>query len=138
MHVNAPICPGCEKVINKYPGFDPRLYKWYQDFRTSHPDGHVSWAGRGKVDQELFFNKGMSRAHWKQSAHNYNMALDWFRLGIAGADFSTDWFRTVLGPAVLAEEWLVWYGKPGSKFYEFPHVEIKDWSKDPNKKLVES
>jgi len=70
---------------------------------------------------------GLSRAHYGQSSHNFNCAIDFFRLVQTGATFDSPWYRDVLGPVVLADPNLVWYGKPGSVFLEMPHVEKADW-----------
>lgn len=128
MHTNTVQCKGCDKVLGRYPGLHGRLAAWVMSFRGLHQDGHIAWAGRGKADQELFYSRGTSRAHWGQSAHNYNAAVDWFRLLQTGADFSTLWYQDVLRPATEAEaSWLGWYGKKGSKFLEYPHCEVLGW-----------
>lgn len=131
MHQNITKCLGCEQVLDKYPNFYQPLRDWFYSFRTSNLDAHCSWGGRGAKDQELFFNKGLSHAHWGQSAHNYNAALDFFRLtqtntGLT-AQFDSPWYRNVLGPATDANPNLRWYGKPPITFFELPHVEWANW-----------
>lgn len=127
-HLNLETCLKCESIIDKYPGFHKELKEWALDFRKRNPEAHISYAGRSKEEQELFYKKGLSRAQYGQSAHSYNAAIDWFRLTLAGqASFDTSWYKTVLGPAVMKEDWLTWYGAPGSKFFEYAHVQVKAW-----------
>ena len=128
MHINQPNnCPKCSEILNRYPGLHKPLLDWFLDFRRRVPEAHVSWAGRGKADQELFFSKGLSRAHYGQSAHNYNAAIDVFRLIQTQASFESPWYRSVVGPEVKQHPELCWYGEPGISFYELPHVEWRAW-----------
>lgn len=129
MHKNVEHCEGCEKVLNKYPGFHPPLREWLRLLRTAYLDAHVSWAGRGREDQELFFRKGLSKAHFGQSSHNYNAALDFFQLTPTGAYFGTEWYKRVLGARVVPE--VRWYGVIEGKgdFLEYGHVEWREWKK---------
>jgi hypothetical protein len=128
MHINVPNCPKCVQLLDKYPGFHSGLREWVSQFLSTNCDAHISAAGRGRDDQELFFKKGTSRAHYGQSAHNWNAAVDFFHLTQAGgAAFDRPWYQQVLGPAVLANPALKWYGEPPISFLEFPHVEWRCW-----------
>lgn len=127
MHQNILKCPGCEKVLDKYPNFYQPLRDWFYLFRSTNFDAHCSWGGRGKADQELFFKRGLSHAHYGQSAHNYNAAIDFFRLTEQGANFDSGWYKSVLGPTTDKDASLRWYGKPPITFYELPHVEWASW-----------
>lgn len=136
-HVNNGKCPKCALIFDKYKGFHPGLRAWFEGVQLAHPEAHVSSAGRGKLEQELFFKQGSSRAKYGQSAHNYNAAIDIFKLHMNGAEWPKPWFTDVVGAAVKklnenpSDFKLKWYGEPGSKFYELPHVEIKDWASLP-------
>lgn len=133
MHINKAICPKCLEVLAKYPGFYKPLQDWVLAFRTAHIDAHISSGGRGRADQELFFKKGLSRAHYGQSSHSFNAAIDLFRLTQANnveplvASFESAWYRQVVGPAANANPNLRWYGKPPITFMELPHIEWANW-----------
>lgn len=123
MHTNTTICPGCEA---KLVGIDPRLISFAAAFRASNPDGHISCGYRNQAEQESDFTRGVSRAHWLQSPHNFAAALDWFRLTqAAGASFDAPWYQNVLAPAVAATD-LVWGGS-FTTITDMPHVETPDW-----------
>ncbi len=139
-HVNEENCPRCEEVLAKFPGLDPDLEQWFRNLRQAHPNCHTSCAGRGQVDQENCYSAGTSKAHWTQSAHNYNQALDLFQLTSEGkAKWDPMWYRDVLGDDPEIGTSLVW-GANWTTFKEYPHVETADW-KDKAKsgfvKLVE-
>lgn len=126
-HVNSGACPKCQELLNKYPDFNGELRTWFETLQASHPETHLSCAGRGKIDQEAFFSRGASRAHYGQSAHNYGCALDLF-VNFHGLDlFDKAWFDRIIDPAI--EPWLNWYGKPDAPFKELPHVEVRAWRK---------
>jgi hypothetical protein len=80
MHSNSGNCLGCAKIFNKYDGFYEPLKDWFFKIQAKYPDFHACCAGRGQVDQEAFFAKGASDAHWLSSAHNFNSAVDTFFL----------------------------------------------------------
>jgi len=122
-HVNARTCEKCEELINKYPGFYQPLREWYDSMKDSYPEFHISCAGRGKVDQEAAFAGKHSKARYGQSAHNVNAAFDVFRN--VGDIYDRAWFARVVAPNIRT--WMVWYGAPGAKFPELPHVEVRDW-----------
>ena len=86
---------------------------------------------------------GSSRAYYGQSAHNYNLAIDIFRLTQTGADYAIGWFKDVVGQAVYAHNKqgeapfaIKWYGMEGASYKEMPHCEVWGW-KDMAKTLVE-
>lgn len=133
-HINNGACPKCAELFDKFKGFHAGLREWFEEIQAKHPEAHISCAGRGRADQELFFKQGSSKAKFGQSAHNFNAALDIFKLHMNGAEWPREWFKSVVAPAVKAHNEnpdsvfkLNWYGEPGAKFYELPHVEIKDW-----------
>jgi len=135
-HTNSGRCGRCQEIIDKYPGFDKDLRAWFETFQAGHPEAHVSEAGRGREMQEILFNRGASKARYGYSSHNYNCALDLFEMGGAKIKdiYETSWFKTVLAPAL--PPWIRWYGEPGSKFWELPHVEIRDWEDLATKGLI--
>lgn len=127
-HINTSPCPQCTLIINKYPNPHPELTKWVTYFRLLNPDAHISECGRGVVDQNNDYIKGVSKAKWGESAHNYNAAVDFFRITQqAGATWDPAWFKATLGPAVgLQSDWLVW-GGTFTSLTDLPHVEVKGW-----------
>lgn len=125
-HVNNGQCDYCLSIINRYPGFNENLKSWFVEFQGKHPEMHCSSAGRCELDQEMVFAKGASNAHWGQSSHNWNCALDLFVI-IKGSNtlYPQDWFTNILGPNL--PKWIEWYGARGSKYFELPHVEVRGW-----------
>jgi hypothetical protein len=124
-HVNNGSCPRCLEIINKYPSFNEDLRKWFLALQALRPEAHTSCAGRGKDDQEAYFKQGTSRAHWGQSAHNYNLAIDVFKLSQAGAEWPINWYQTVVVPSAEAaglESASKW-----TTFREWPHFQVKNW-----------
>jgi hypothetical protein len=145
-HVNNGKCDKCKEILNKFPGIHPGLIDFFTNIQTSHPDCHVSSGGRGKKEQEQYFLQGSSKAHYGQSAHNVNCAIDVFFLGINGAEWPKDKFESVIGSGVDnynkkgLDHTLGWYGKKGAAFYELPHIQIDQWKqlvKDGKFSLVE-
>lgn len=138
-HQNNGFCAQCLNVINRYQGFNENLKSWFFELQKRQPEMHTSCAGRGEQDQESCFMKGASRAHYGQSAHNFNVAMDLFVITPGSADiYPSSWFKNVLAPNLPS--WIEWYGTPGAQFYELPHVELRGWRqlKDNNSiKLVE-
>lgn len=125
-HENNGKCDRCAQVFDRYPGFHAELRKWFESLQKDHPEAHISCAGRGADEQENLFNKRATRARYGQSAHNYNAAIDIFENGGDLKDiYEINWFKVIIGPRI--PDWLEWYGVPGSKFYELPHVQVKDW-----------
>jgi hypothetical protein len=125
VHINAATCPGCEA---KMATAHPTLVAFFTSFRAANPDAHVSCSSRTQSDQEADYAKGVSKAHWGQSAHDFtpSRAIDWFRLTQAGgASFDSVWFRNVLAPAIAAAG-LVWGGN-FSTIRDLPHCELPAW-----------
>lgn len=124
-HINAAECPSCDAFTQQA---HPTLQAFAKAFRASCPEAHISCAYRNQVDQESDLAKGVTRASFGQSPHNYqpSLALDWFRLTQAGgAAFDAPWYEAVLKPAAQASG-LVWGGS-FSSIHDLPHVEIADW-----------
>lgn len=121
-------CPHCKKIINRYPGFDPLLAKWFFALQARHPTLHTSCAGRDRIEQEAAFFRGASRAHFGQSAHNYNAALDLFFIvdgkAVWGLTEARTCFDIVLVPNL--PDWITW-GATWRHFPEMAHVELARW-----------
>lgn len=126
-HENNGFCPQCQNIFNRYPGFNENLKSWFLSMQTKHHEMHISCAGRGEIDQEAYFAKGSSKAHYGQSAHNYGCAIDLFVMDPKHPNilYPNDWFIGILQPNL--PKWLLWYGAPGSLFHELPHVELRGW-----------
>lgn len=68
VHTDDAVCPGCQKKLLEA---DQELVDWFNiDVKPRHPNAHVSWAWRGPIDQELFFQRGQTNLHWPDSKHN--------------------------------------------------------------------
>jgi hypothetical protein len=138
-HKNNGRCEHCAKIFDRYPGFHSGLRRWFEEFQAQHSEAHISCAGRGQLDQEAQVVRGTSRAHFGKSSHNWNAAIDIFELqGNIANIYERDWFDRVVAPEI--PQWLTWYGRKGSPFFELPHVEVKAWralAQDGELKLVE-
>ena len=127
-------CPKCLEIMQTYPGFHEGLWTWFTEIQSHFPEAHVSCCGRGQVDQEAAFKWGKSRAHWGQSSHNYNLALDIFRLKNGVANYDKVWYNQVIMSAVCNHNAspdktfsIEWYGMPHAAYYELPHCEVGGW-----------
>ena len=126
-HTNNGVCRKCAEIFEVYPGFNEKLKAWFISFQAAHPESHISCAGRGRVEQERDFQKGASKAHYGQSAHNYGCAIDLFVL-LPGEEglYPKQWFFEVLAPELAKQPWLDW-GYSWTRFPEMPHVELANW-----------
>lgn len=121
-------CPKCQQILDRYPGFYEPMRDWFEGFQSKHPEAHISCAGRGYEDQETLFQGRRSNAHYGESAHNWNAALDiWENQGDRTIIYESLWFLDVLRPNLPA--WIDWYGRVGAPFHEMPHVEPKNWKR---------
>lgn len=137
-HTNTGNCIKCREIMYRYTPMNETLACWFFTLQEKHPEAHVSCAGRGRADQQAAKARGSSRASWGSSAHNYGQAIDLFVNKDGKNIYDKEWFDSVVGLAVEGRKDLSWYGRPGSRFYELPHVEIHGWRKLPNLQLVES
>jgi hypothetical protein len=124
-HENSGRCRKCLQILARYPSLDAELGNWFCDLQFRQAELHVSCAGRGKIEQEECFQRGASKAHYGQSAHNYNCALDLFQLKNGNPVWDRTWFGEVVGKNLTRN--LKWYGAAGAAFYELPHVEVAAW-----------
>jgi hypothetical protein len=118
-------CEACQAIFLKYPLFAGELMIWFKSVQREIPDFHISCAGRGRASQNLFFKSGLSKAPYAQSAHNYNAAIDTFRLKDGKYELNPTWYHLVIAPCLYSG--LTWYGASDAKFYELPHIELADW-----------
>ena len=122
-HTNDGDCEKCNQIFNTYPGINTDLFSWFKVFQARFPEAHISCAGRGRIAQEECFQRGASKAHFGQSAHNYNCAIDLF-VNKPENIYPKDWFLDILKPEI--PEFIQW-GFNWVTFPEMPHLEIKDW-----------
>ena len=123
-HLNDGNCQKCREIINKFPGFNQDLLNWFILMQGKFNNFHVSCAGRGEADQEHCFDTHVSDAHYGQSAHNYNLAMDtWFQ--IDGRYSLDEDLYAQIEPEI--PDFIEWFGKKDAVFYERPHFEIKNW-----------
>jgi len=126
-HTNTDHCAKCEEIILKYGGLFYTLKDWFDKIRIKYPEAHISCAGRNEKDQQEAFARGMSKATFGKSPHNYvpTPALDLFRLDKEGkASWDKEWYKLVIGENL--ETNLSWGGNWQS-FRDNPHVEISNW-----------
>lgn len=122
-HLNIDVCSKCEEIMQGCKS--ELLLNFYKQFRKDRPDAHISCCYRGKDEQEVAFNTGHSKAHFGQSAHNYGLAIDVFRITQAGgAEFDAVWYKNFLQPACIAAGF-TWGGN--FSFRDLPHVECSNW-----------
>lgn len=123
-HENGTFCLKCNEIIERYPSINQEVERFFWDLKSRFPELHAAEFGRDKINQELMFERGASRAHFGQSAHNYNAAVDVF-FQVYG-NYNTD-IKRFLDLEPFIPETIEWYGREGSKFYERPHFELKNW-----------
>lgn len=125
-HINSGNCEKCASIFDSYADFHTGLRDWFLNFQSQNPEAHISAAGRGKADQEADFEAGRSNAHWGQSPHNFNAAVDVFKLLQTGASWDRQWFTNVMAPDARGAGF-VWGGDWRGKLGDYPHVEVADW-----------
>lgn len=120
-------CKKCDEIFDRYEGFNEELREWFNLCRNDIRNIHISCAGRGRKDQEDCFDRGRSNAHYGQSAHNYNMAIDVFFVDEVGA-YSLDkkYFDELLSNHPIDGKF-EWFGRPGSPYKEMPHIQVLNW-----------
>ena len=135
-HENVYNCLKCNEILIKFNGLHDHMYLFVNELKKLDCSAHISCASRGRVEQEVYFQRGASNARYGKSAHNYGAAVDIFRIDEKGLlSYSEAWFNKTVGK--LVKEWnkagvyepLDWYGAKGSEFYERPHVELDNWKK---------
>lgn len=122
-HANDGACLKCAKIFDTYPDFNGMLRSWFKFLQARYPEAHISCAGRGRIDQEAAYARGASRAHYGESAHNYNCAIDIF-VNRPGDIYPKDWFLDTLVHEIPT---FVQWGYEWKSFPEMPHLEVKNW-----------
>jgi hypothetical protein len=134
-HENNGYCLKCKEIFDLYPGFNKQLRDWFIKFQMKHQEAHISCAGRNSKDQYDKFMRGLSRAKWGQSAHNWNSGLDLFVIQKDSTDiYPKAWFKKVLEPELPA--WISWLGREGSPYYELAHIEISNWNEMAKQRVL--
>ncbi len=126
-HQNIADCETCLDYLNKYPGLYPNLKAWFLIMRGKYPVLHCSEAGRGMKRQIAMFQENKSRARYGESAHSWNAAIDTFIMSPGLDLYDRVWYEKHFAPEV--PDFLEWYGAPGAKFRELPHIEVRDWKR---------
>lgn len=142
-HINSGNCPKCEEILNAFGGTYSPLKCWFKDVQKKYSHVHVSCAGRCKKDQINVNLSGFSDASFGKSPHNYNpsFAIDLFITHpmYPGELYPVNMFNEIVKDTLV--DWIEWYGIKGSKYYELPHFQVKDWKKiviDEKIKLIYS
>lgn len=139
-HINNGECPKCKDILENPVGTHEDLVKWFISFQKDNADAHISYSYRNKEDQELFFKRKTSNAHYGESPHNYSpsLAIDVFRLSNTGlAEFIIDWYLTKVMPSAEASG--LELGGKWIKLKDFPHFQVAGWKqlvKDGKAKLI--
>lgn len=127
-HTDDPVCPLCQqKLLTAHPFF----HDWFARQKQKYPNLHISWAYRGKEDQERVYADGKSNARFGQSAHNAvdekgkprADALDLFQIDEDGvARFSPTFMAKLWGEC--KDDGLIWGGN-FRKLGDFCHFQRK-------------
>lgn len=123
-HVNSGACGKCAEIFNRYPKFNLILRTWFEKQQHAYHPFHISDAGRGHIEQETYFNRKSSLAHWGQSAHNYGCAIDTFFLIDGKYSLSVNLYNHYIIPSMPS--WIEW-GARWKSFPELPHFELSGW-----------
>ncbi len=135
LHINNGSCQKCREIIDRYPGIHPTLLIWFKDLQAGMPNVHTSCAGRGQLDQEAYFLRHASNAHWTKSAHNWNAALDLFNVDEKNPKnlYPDAMFKEI---ELYVPDWIEWYGAPGEPFKEEPHYQVRGWKDLADKNIL--
>lgn len=117
-HTNATeTCPSCEEKLKTA---HPELQEWFNTVvKPKHRDAHISWAWRGKEDQEKAFLDGATKLHFPLSPHNKtddqgnpcSLALDLFELDYNSiARWAWGYFRDIAKEAQQSKFKIRWGG----------------------------
>lgn len=123
-HQNNGKCEKCQAILHKYAGINPLILAWFEERQAEVPEFHCSEAGRGRMDQEMYFNRKASLAHYGESAHNYNCAIDTFFQIDGHYSVTLELYEEFI--ELNIPDWLQW-GHYWKNFSETPHFEVKAW-----------
>ena len=89
-HAPGPICPSCEeKLLTAHSA----MRDWFHGVKEKHPNVHIAWAYRGRLEQDDAFKRGATKCEFPNSPHNRtnpvtkkpeSLALDLFELNSNG------------------------------------------------------
>lgn len=139
-HINSGNCQKCEEILNKYGGTHKKLKEWFKDKQSKNYSLHCSCSGRDRIAQNLNHVNGNSNAEFGKSPHNYkpSLAIDIF---FTDARYPNDIYPIKLFEEIMEslDEGLEWFGSKESKYYELPHIQLKNWKtliKDDKLELI--
>jgi D-alanyl-D-alanine carboxypeptidase len=120
-------CPLCQEKLKEA---HEKLQVWFGDLKKEFNQVHVSWAWRGKEDQERFFKEKKTRAHFPYSKHNHmkegkpcSLALDLFELVNARAVFNPKFYLRIHKFNQAKNHEIKWGGL-FKNFKDYPHFEL--------------
>src|SRR4051812_40172354 len=98
-HINDLECPLCAEKLTTA---DPKIADWFLVIKKEFPVAHISWAYRGKVEQDRMVAEGKSRTKYPRSKHNVerdgmpcSQALDLFELKDGKALFDRSFYLSI-------------------------------------------
>lgn len=99
-HTHDPVCPLCTLKLDQS---HPLMRQWFFAVKAKFKDAHVSWAFRGKEDQDQMVKDKRSQTPWPRSKHNFiengipsSKALDLFQLSTNRlAIYNYAWFERI-------------------------------------------
>lgn len=133
IHINDGSCKKCQSIIDKFPDFNSDLREWFEQQQAEYPAFHCSDAGRGRIEQETYFNRQASKAHYGESSHNYGCGIDTFWLISGKYNVDVELYKKYIQPTL--PEFIFW-GFNWVSFPETPHFEIKNWKELVTEHLV--
>lgn len=132
IHLGGQECPGC---LSKLQTAHPTLQDWFSLVKSNFKNAHISWAWRGKEEQEQAFSDKKTRFHFPDSPHNHlegeipcSLALDLFVLSESNvALFPLSFYKEV---EQLTYEYLnfknqIFWGGRYKTLGDFDHFELK-------------
>jgi peptidoglycan L-alanyl-D-glutamate endopeptidase CwlK len=129
-HTNNGACPKCLEILGQA---HENLVDWFQCEQKKDPELHVSCAYRGKIQQDDDFDRGVSKATFGKSPHNYMpaLALDVFYIIGGIAKWPMDRYRQLAADKPDGIEWGADWNDNGrtddEKFIDAPHFQVKGW-----------
>lgn len=123
-HKNNGDCEQCNSILSAYPGMNETLKTWFKQKQKDTPTFHCCDAGRGRAEQETYFARKASNAHYGESAHNYNCAIDTFFQINGQYHVDKNLYLSIVSDLPNT---ILWYGRPPAPFMENPHFEIVGW-----------
>lgn len=123
-HTNNGKCAKCAEIMDEFCGLHPVVRDFIEKCQAKYPEFHVSDACRGYLEQELYFKRGASLAHYGESSHNYGCGADTFFLIDGAYSLSIEDYEKKIKPMI--PDTIAW-GHEWPHFRETPHFELKAW-----------